>query len=161
MFFSVAIIVPALPQNCRERRGWLSCCVRPVFQCSMHRVCPVVRESVNAPSPRGWGVSYARGYSLCSQKEVFLEGLVFWGSASLAASRPRQHANKSSLAATPVVPLSWQNLGTVCFRFSQHINLLEAHAVLNYVRWFIRRGVAMYIHIYKSMNNSRDNLMIR
>ena len=38
---------------------------------------------------------------------------------------------KSSLAATVIAPLSWQKLGAVCFRVSQHINLLEAHAVMS------------------------------
>ena len=49
---------------------------------------------------------------------------------------------KCSLAATLVVPQRWQSLGGVTFKVSQHINLLEAQALLAYVRWRIRRGVS-------------------
>ena len=46
---------------------------------------------------------------------------------------------KCRLVATLVVPLRWQSLRGVAFKVSQHINLLEAQALLSYVRWLIRR----------------------
>ena len=46
---------------------------------------------------------------------------------------------KCSLAAALIAPLAWVTLGGVAC-ISQHINILEAHAGLFYIRWLIRRG---------------------
>lgn len=49
--------------------------------------------------------------------------------------------SKCSLAATLVVRLAWQCIGSCCFKASQHINILEARVVLEYTRWLISRWV--------------------
>jgi hypothetical protein len=75
-----------------------------------------------------------RLYDLCEgpAEQVFL--------AAPYVTLPGELA-KCSLAATLVVPLAWQTWGSRCFKVSQHINILEARGVLEYVRWLINRGV--------------------
>ena len=46
----------------------------------------------------------------------------------------------SSIDALRIVPLPWQIVGSIPFRFSEHINVLEARALLSYIRLCVREG---------------------
>ena len=47
---------------------------------------------------------------------------------------------RCSLDALCILWLPWLSIGKISFRIAEHINLLEARALLTYLRWCVQEG---------------------